>query len=202
MYQFSIPMALADYLPVLFFGWAALLLQKDLYPKMNGTAFGLFSAGTIDVFAAGFLKATWKLLYAAGICDFEILNHMMMPLQSIGFLMAGVGLILMLSRKRCTPAVVPPVFGGSIVFIVLMSLGLGAICTCLSIVAVRMKKKSAMVLFILCFLVSMCMGALSGLDFSQAWANWLEQGINTLGQGCLLAGTVVLHKAGLKDFSW
>ena len=57
-----------------------------------------------------------------------------------------------------------------------------------------------MVLFVLCFLVSMCMGALSGLDFSQAWANWLEQGINTLGQGCLLAGTMMLHKAGLKEF--
>lgn len=202
MYQFSIPMALTDYLPVLFFGWAALLLQKDLYPKMSATAFGLFSAGTVDVFAAGFLKATWKLLYAAGICDFEILNHMMMPLQSVGFLLAGAGLILMLSKRRGTAAVVPPVFGGSAVFIVLMSLGLGAICTCLSIVAVKMKKKSAMVLFILCFLVSMCMGALSGLDFSQAWANWLEQGINTLGQGCLLAGTWVLHKAGLKEYPY
>jgi len=202
MYQFSIPMALTDYLPVLFFGWAALLLQKDLYPKMSATAFGLFSAGTVDVFAAGFLKATWKLLYAAGICDFEILNHMMMPLQSVGFLLAGAGLILMLSKRRGTAAVVPPVFGGSAVFIVLMSLGLGAICTCLSIVAVKMKKKSAMVLFILCFLVSMCMGALSGLDFSQAWANWLEQGINTLGQGCLLTGTWVLHKAGLKEYPY
>lgn len=201
MYNFSIPMALADYLPVVFFGWAALLLQRDLYNKMSRTAYGLFAAGTMDVFAAGFLKATWKLLYAAGICDFEILNHMMMPLQSIGFLLAGVGLILMLRKRSGAAADVPPVFGGSVVFIVLMSLGLGVICTCLSILDVKMKKKSAMVLFILCFAVSMCMGALSGLDFFQAWANWLEQGINTLGQGCLLAGALVLHKAGLKDFS-
>ena len=200
MYHFSIPMALMDYLPVLFFGWAALLLQRDLYGKMSATAYGLFCAGTVDVFAAGFLKASWKLLYAAGICDFEILNHMMMPLQSIGFLLAGLALILMLSKKGGVFALVPPVFEGSVMFIVLMSLGLGAICTCLSIVAVKMKKKSAMVLFILCFAVSMCMGALSGLDFSKPWANWLEQGINTLGQGCLLAGTMVLHKAGLKDF--
>ena len=123
MYNFSIPMALMDYLPVIFFGVAALVLQKDLYHKMSRTAYGLFAAGTIDVFVAGFLKATWKLLYAAGICDFEILNHMMMPLQSVGFLLAGVGLILMLRKRGGMPAVVPPVFGGSAVFIVLMTLG-------------------------------------------------------------------------------
>ena len=70
MYHFSIPMALVDFLPVLFFGYAAALLQRDLYDKMRKSHFALFAAGTINIFAAGFLKAAWKLLYAAGICDF------------------------------------------------------------------------------------------------------------------------------------
>ncbi len=35
MYQLSIPMALVDFLPVLFFGYAAALLQRDLYNKMR-----------------------------------------------------------------------------------------------------------------------------------------------------------------------
>ena len=30
MYNFTIPMALVDYIPVLFFGIAALILQRDL----------------------------------------------------------------------------------------------------------------------------------------------------------------------------
>ena len=201
MYHFTVFMAVADFVPVIFFGIAAFLLQRDLYNKMSRTAYGLFTAGTIDVFAAGLLKAIWKLLYAAGICDFEILNHMMMPLQSIGFWLAGIGLIMMLKKKHTAAlAVAPPVFGGSVLFIILMSLGLGAICTCMSIVAVRMKQKGAMVLFVLCFAVSMCMGALSGLDFSQAWANWLEQGINSVGQLCLMWGVIILHKEGLADF--
>ena len=65
MYHFTIPMALMDFVPVVFFGIAAALLQLDLYNKMRCEAFGLFAAGTINIFAAGFLKAMWKLLYAA-----------------------------------------------------------------------------------------------------------------------------------------
>ena len=201
MYNFTIPMALMDYIPVAFFGVAALLLQLDLYGKMRKDAFAMFAAGTINIFLAGFLKATWKLLYAAGICDFAALNTMFLPVQSIGFLLAGVGIILMMTtKKNAMVAVAPPLFSGSVIFIMMMVLGLGSICTVLSIIAVKMKKKSAMVLFILAFAASMGMGAMSGQDVTQAWVNWVEQGINCAGQGMLMWGVLILHKAGLKDF--
>ena len=194
-------MALMDYIPVAFFGVAALLLQLDLYGKMRKDAFAMFAAGTINIFAAGFLKATWKLLYAAGICDFAALNTMFLPVQSIGFLLAGVGIILMMTtKKNAMVAVAPPLFSGSVIFIMMMVLGLGSICTVLSIIAVKMKKKGAMVLFILAFAASMGMGAMSGQDVTQAWVNWVEQGINCAGQGMLMWGVLILHKAGLKDF--
>ena len=142
MKQFSVPMALVDYIPVLFFGIAAAILQLDLYGKMRKDAFALFAAGTINIFAAGLLKATWKLLYAAGICDFQALNTLFLPLQSMGFLLAGVGIILMLwVRKPALLAVAPPVFSGSMVFVAMMVLGLGSICTVLSILAVKLQKK-------------------------------------------------------------
>lgn len=201
MYQFTIPMALVDYIPVAFFGVAAVLLQLDLYNKMRKDSFALFAAGTINIFAAGFLKATWKLLYAANICDFQALNTMFVPVQSIGFLLAGIGIILMLaSRKKVMLAVAPPLFSGSVIFIMMMVLGLGSICVCLSILAVKMKKKSAMVLFVLAFLFSMGMGAMSGQDSTQAIVNWIEQGINCVGQCLLMSGVLILHKAGLKDY--
>ena len=201
MYNFTIPMALMDYIPVAFFGIAALLLQLDLYGKMRKDAFAMFAAGTINIFLAGFLKATWKLLYAAGICDFAALNTMFLPVQSIGFLLAGVGIILMMTtKKNAMVAVAPPLFSGSVIFIMMMVLGLGSICTVLSIIAVKMKKKGAMVLFILAFAASMGMGAMSGQDVTQAWVNWVEQGINCAGQGMLMWGVLILHKAGLKDF--
>lgn len=200
MYHFSIPMALVDYIPVLFFGVAALLLQKDLYRNMRKDAFALFAAGTINIFAAGFLKATWKLLYAAGVCDFQALNTLFLPLQSIGFLLAGLGIILMLcARKNALLAVAPPIFAGKAIFISMMVLGLGSICACLSILAVKLQKKSAMALFILAFLCSMGMGAMSGQDSTKAIVNWIEQCINCVGQGLLMWGVLVLHRSGLKE---
>ncbi|MBR2070649.1 MAG: hypothetical protein IJ981_04400, partial [Clostridia bacterium] len=76
MNDFSISMALVDYIPVIFFAIASVLLLRDLYNKMSKGAFALFSAGVIDVAMAGALKATWKLLYAAGACNFEALDAM------------------------------------------------------------------------------------------------------------------------------
>ena len=45
--MYSVPMALADFIPVLLFGAAAVLLQRDLYSKMVKGAYALFAAGTI-----------------------------------------------------------------------------------------------------------------------------------------------------------
>ena len=202
MYNFTIPMALMDYIPVIFFGMSAILLHLDLYNKMQKGAFALFAAGTINIFLAGFLKATWTLLYAAGICDFQALNTMFLPTQSLGFLLAGIGIILMLTTdKKAVLGVVPPVFSGSIVFIIMMVLGLGSICTCLSILAAKMKKQWAMVLFILAFVCSMGMGAMAGQDSTKAITNWIEQSINCVYQCCLFFGVLTLHRNGLKNFS-
>jgi len=201
MYNFTIPMALMDFVPVLCFGYAAALLQRDLYDKMRKSHFALFAAGTINIFTAGLLKAVWKLLYAANICDFYALNTMFLPVQSIGFLLAGLGIVLMMTtRKKVMLAVAPPVFSGSVIFIMMMVLGLGSICTVLSILAVKMKKKGAVIIFILSFLCSMGMGAMSGQDATLAWVNWVEQGINCVGQGLLMWGVILLDKAGLKEF--
>ena len=205
MYNVSIPMALVDYIPVIFFGVSMILLQRDLYNKMFKGAYALFAAGTIDVFCAGFLKATWKLLYAAGVCDFEILNHMMMPLQSIGFLLIGAGLVGMLCWKRKDAVMLsaaPAVFSGTFVFIILMVLGLGCLCTVLSILAARMKKKGIIVLFVLAFLCYMGMGYMSSQDSTLSWVNWVEQSINCVGQGLMMIGVILLHKAGLAEYKF
>ena len=201
MYNFTIPMALMDFVPVFCFGYGAALLQRDLHDKMRKSQFALFAAGTVNIFAAGFLKALWKLLYAAGICDFQSLNLMFLPVQSLGFLLAGIGIAwMLLGRKVPVLAVAPPVFSGSVIFIVMMVLGLGSICTCLSILAVKMKKKGAAILFVAAFLCSMGMGAMSGADVTQAWVNWVEQSINCVGQGLLMWGVIILDRAGLAEY--
>ena len=154
MYEFSVLMALTDFIPVLLFGVAAVLMQRDFYNKMPKYAFACFAAGCVNVFLAGFLKATWKLLYAAGVCDFHVLNTMFLPVQSIGLLLTGFGLILMLTaRKKAALAVAPPVFAGTFVFIAMMVAGLGAMCASLGVVAAKMKKKALAAVFAMICLI-------------------------------------------------
>ena len=200
MYDFSILMALTDFIPVAIFAVVAVLLQRDLYNKMPKYAFACFAAGTIDAFIAGFLKATWKLLYAAGVCDFHVLNTMFLPTQSLGLLLTGFGILLMLgAKKHAALAVAPPLFQGTFVFVGMMVLGLGGMCAGLSSLAVTMKKKGLIPVFVLCFLCYMAMGFLASRDGSSAAMNWAEQGVNCLGQTFLLIGVLALHRAGLRE---
>ena len=202
MYEFSVLMGLTDYVPVALFAVSMVLMQRDLYNKMPKYAFACFAAGTINIFIAGFTKASWKLLYAAGLCDFHVLNTMFMPAQSLGFLLAGLGIILMFTpQKKTALSVAPPIFTGMLLFIPMMVLGLAAICSCLSILAAKLKKKALIVVFVLCFVCYMGMGYLASRDSSSAAMNWIEQGANTVGQLLLLIGVSGLHRAGLRDYA-
>jgi hypothetical protein len=202
MNDFSISMALVDYIPVIFFALAAVILMRDLYNKMSKGAFALFSAGVIDITLAGALKATWKLLYAMDACDFEALDAMFFPVQSIGFLLAGVGILAMIVHKQtksAAMAVTPPVFSGTFVFVGLMVAGLGVMDAALCILSVKLKKPVLIAVFALSFICSLCMGYLSSQNFAEAYMNWMAEGINTVGQGLLLLGSYLLHKNGLAD---
>jgi len=201
MNNFTIGMGLMDYIPVIFFGVTAVLLLRDLYNKMVKGAYALLAAGCVNVFMAGFCKATWKLLYAANICDFVALEQMFLPVNSLGLLFVGLSLIGMLIWKKKTVmlSAAPVVFSGSMVFIMMMVVGLGGLCAGLSVLAARMKKAPVIALFVLSFVCAMGMGYMSSQDASLAWVNWVEQSINTVSQLCLMLGVIVLHKAGLAE---
>ena len=204
MYNFTVPMALMDFVPVVFFGVSAVLLLRDLYDKMFKGAYALLAAGSVNVFIAGFCKALWKLLYAANICDFVVLEQMFMPVNSLGLLFVGLSVVGMLiwKRKGVMLSVAPVAFKSSMPVIMMMVVGLGGLCAGRSVVAAKMKKGKVMILFILSFVCSMAMGYMSSQDSSLAWVNWVEQSINSVSQLCLMLGVILLHRNGLKTFTW
>ncbi len=200
MKEFSVSMALVDFIPVLLFGAASVILMRDLYNKMSKGAFALFAAGTIDVTCAGALKALYKLLYAADVCDFTPLSDMFFPVQSIGFLLAGIGMIAMLCHRQKESgalAVAPVVFKGTPIFVSFMILGIGMINASLCVLAKKIKKPGFIVLFVLAFLCMLGMGYLSTRNFENASMNWIAECVNVVGEGLLLLGVLLMHKNGL-----
>ena len=186
----TVPMALMDFLPVLLFGAAWLILYKDLKNKLDLCSGVLLPLGAALVFLAGFLKATWKMQNAVGAAPVELFNKMMFPTQSVGFLLMAVGMLALMYGKRKSARSLTMVW---VMLTVLGNLGASA-----GLVWIASKvKKAAVPLFIVAFVFSMMMGYLSSRDFAQASMHWIAQSVNTLGQGLLLVGVLMVHKAGL-----
>ena len=195
--DFTVEMALVDYIPVAFFAIAAVILMGDLKNKMSTLVFAIFTIGVADIAIAGACKATWKLIYASSQVDIAFLNKMFFPTQSMGFLLAGLGLLIMIIQKKNKGEIRHYSTMG---YVAIMVTGLALVDIVLCILSAKLKKKGTMVLFILSFICSMCMGYLSSSqDFTEAIWNWIAEVINVVGQGALLLGVVMLHKNGLKE---
>ena len=186
----TVPMALMDFVPVLLFGAAWVILYRDLKNKLNLCSGILLPLGAGLVFLAGFLKATWKMQKALGVPAVELFNKMMFPTQSVGFLLMAVGMLALMYGQRKSARSLTMVW---VMLTVLGNLGASA-----GLVWIASKvKKAAVPLFIVAFVCSMMMGYLSSRDFAQASMHWIAQSVNTLGQALLLFGALLVHKAGL-----
>ena len=188
----SVPMALVDFIPVILYTACTVVLQRGLYSRMSKGAFALFSAGTIMSITAGLFKATWKLLYALEICDFDRLNQCFFPMQSVGFLFAGLALMAMVfvdQKLEATYSAAPAVFAGTGIFVAVSILGILGMCLGLSVEAKRRNKKLAMVMFIITFIFMLMMGYLSSKDFEKASMNWIAEGVNIVGWTIFLIGS-------------
>lgn len=186
----TVPMALMDFVPVLLFGAAWLILYRDLKNKLDLCSGVLLPLGAALVFLAGLLKAVWKMQNAIGAAPVELFNKMMFPTQSVGFLLMAVGMLALMYGKRKSARSLTMVW---VMLTVLGNLGASA-----GLVWIASKvKKAAVPLFIVAFVCSMMMGYLSSRDFAQASMHWIAQSVNTLGQLLLFLGALLLRKAGL-----
>ena len=186
----TVPMALMDFVPVLLFGAAWVILYRDLKNKLNLCSGILLPLGAALVFLAGLLKAVWKLQSALGAAPVELFNKMMFPTQSVGFLLMAVGMLALMYGQRKSARSLTMVW---VMLTVLGNLGASA-----GLVWIASKvKKAAVPLFIVAFVCSMMLGYLSSRDFAQASMHWIAQSVNTLGQALLLVGALLVHKAGL-----
>ena len=196
MHDFSVGMALFDYIPVLFFAIGAIILIGDLYNKMSKLVFTIFASGVMNVMLAGFFKATWKLLVASGIDGFDKLDAMFFPLQTVGFLFAGVAIVMMLAGKKKVHLAMEPL---TLICIIGMVGGLACLDAGLCVLAKKLKKPVAIAIFAVSFVCCLGMGYLSSKDFTEASMNWIAEFVNFFGQGLFLLGAWMLHKAGLKE---
>ena len=196
-------MAIVDFIPVLLFFAAAVILLKDLYNKLVKGAYALLAAGSIMVLIGGFYKALWKLLVGAGVCNYPVLSDSLFPLQGPGYLLifaALIGLFTKVNKKHVTlNSTALPVVTTILPFLMMQILGCVGTQVSLIVISVKMKKKLPILFFVLAFILIMAMGYLGAKFDDTSSMNWIAQCTNIISQGSLFIGTLLLHKAGLGE---
>ena len=200
--DYSILMAIVDFLPVLFYFLAAWLVASDLYQYVSKTAYGLLTAGSLMCFIGGAFKALWKLLFCFGI-NYPAFFTSFFPMQAPGFMLYFVGIIMAMKQLKSGKGgdglnmITAATVTSSVPLLAFQSIGSVGSLVCLTILGFRTKNKVAGICFILSVVFLFGMVGLSAtLDSTLGWANWLEQGVNTLGQVFFYLGARKMHEKG------
>ncbi len=219
--DYSLIMGIVDLVPVILFALAGCILIKELFNKLKKPFAVLLCSGVTLSLTAGVFKATWKILLSLNICDFYPFDVMFMPTQALGLVLMGVGLLSLMFEKKnnavvSTNAIALPLLllvldkipakqeNGNIAFIAMLIIGELMIAVSLSYLAVKNKNWICLVLFIVYAIALIIMGAMKPLstkmNMDVTTANWVEESINIVAQGCLLVGTYLLNKKGFFAF--
>lgn len=194
MGNYSFGLALFDFVPTFFFLIGAFFLVKTVFICAGKPAARMLMAGSLLVFIGGFLKAFWKLLYAAQLADIVWMAEAQFLLLGIGFFAMFVTVLLMVrQRKNSAAALFLGITPWKIPFLFLMtvtSLGAEGI---LAYLAFRRNLRLAAAGFVVGVLGLLAMGSLASAEQSIAM-QWVEETVNTLGQGGFMLGCILLYR--------
>lgn len=91
MEEFTLALALVDFIPVLAFGIAIIMISLGFHSK-------LFLIGAIISLLAGLFKVLWKLILGTTKKDVKWLNKCFLPMQSGGWVIMLLGIIFNLGK--------------------------------------------------------------------------------------------------------
>jgi len=151
----TLPLALMDFIPVLFFFITTILIASEL-KKIHFIGGLLFYVGGIFSFIGGFLQALWKLIMVSSKKNISILHTLFKYFMPIGFLLIIDALIM--SRSNLSWKILKSK---------LMSM------PCLLFIIVIVICMTLMTTFIFT------------LDSSKIKTHWIEESVNIIFQGCV-----------------
>lgn len=195
MASFPLSLALFDFVPPLAFLVGAFYLVKISFICRGSPTARMVMAGTLLVFLGGFFKATWKLLYTTGSADIQWMSQGQFVFSAIGFLAMGIAVIRMArGRRRETPGpVILSMAMWKIPFLFVMTVASLAAEGILAYIAFQRKAWLAAAGFVVGVLGILAMGASASGEQTIAM-QWIEEGINTVGQLGFMFGSIFLYR--------
>jgi hypothetical protein len=192
--QYTLGLALLDFLPVSAFLIGALFLTKLSISRQAKAQTWLFMAGGLMVFLGGFLKATWKLLYTLNIADLQLLSQLQFVMVAPGFLMMFIAVLQFTKKQIKTEKAIPAIAVWKIPLLAVMTLSCIGMHGVLVYVAFRKGLKLAGILFILATLCVFAMSGMASGSEQTVLAQWIEEIINSIGQSAFAIGSILFYK--------
>lgn len=194
METYPLSLALFDFVPVTMFLVGAFFLVRIALQMRSSPCGRMTMAGSLLIFLGGFLKAAWKLLYAANIADWRWMSELQFLLVTPGFLALLVTAILMArSRGRSSPSPLMAIAVWKIPLLAIMTISSMGAQGILAYLSFRRRVLPAAVGFIVAFLCLIGMGAMASGEQTIA-KQWIEESINTVGQLGFMLGAIVLDR--------
>ncbi len=192
---YSLGLSLLDFVPNIAFLIGAYFLVALTLRERNRPCARMLMGGALLVFSGGVLKATWKLLFATGVGDFQLFSQIQFVLLAPGFLAMLITVIL-LAREKRAQGVLPAAIAiapWKIPLLAVMTISnLGALGI-LIYIAFRKKITGSAVFYIIAFLCIMGMAGMASGEQTVA-RQWIEEITNSIGQISFALGSFVLHQ--------
>ncbi|WND03528.1 hypothetical protein QGN29_03965 [Temperatibacter marinus] len=212
MKDYTLSLALVDFLPVLFSGWGLCFVARWLsaiQPAAKNWVFG----SIVFIFAAGLMKASWKLIVVLTGMNISFLDAQLFPVMGTGFILLAYAAVVI--TKDTWPNGMPilplvliaAAFGAGLylygqtgdrkwVFVGIASVTLANLV--FSITMIRYSLKRAMklpgFLFTLNLVGIFAMSGLARIENQTLAQQWAAETVNTGAQGCLLVAAWLLYK--------
>lgn len=204
--DFSVGLAVYDFLPVLFTGIAMVYVWRMTQAFAPQHAM-LAAIGGILVVTAGLTKAGWKLIVATTGIDIYFLSQLLFPLMAPGFIlvMFGVWAMVRCADDKSVPAwfwmlplvVIASAFSwaGYRMFVaqiergwfqpllILVSVGNVALISMLISASVRRKKWGLAGLFFLNIVMTFALQPIAAMENLSLAMHWIEQTLTSAGAG-------------------
>ncbi|NJM53503.1 MAG: hypothetical protein HC846_09030 [Blastocatellia bacterium] len=215
-FEFTIPMALEDFIPVIFTAVGLYFLLKVIIRRHRNLC-KLACLGATLVVTDGFLKATWKLIYAAAGIDIAWMKDSLFVLMGPGFIFVSWALWRGLKEKLSTTkqvwlipliVVIPSLLlsyylattqqGRSWARVLLMLTTIGILFTNGQIIADSLKRKLYLPIILLIINITTIFGQAFISQLPQTTAlHWLGQINNTISWGAFALAVWLWQKRSL-----
>jgi hypothetical protein len=222
--DYSISLALFDFVPVLFTGIALYYvwsMTRDHAPQHRYLAL----LGGILIVAAGLTKASWKMIIASTGTDVVWLSQLLFPLMAPGFILAMVAVLAIVrgANGQTNPLWLPIIplvlIGGAFLWadyrifiaqiergwfqplLLLVSVGNAVMIGLLVSASVRRKKWLLAGLFFANIVMTFALQPIAAMDNLSIAMHWLEQSLTAAGAGAFAYAAYGLSRvlAGVED---